>query len=227
MKKHVVILVLAMVTAAGAGRAAAQQPQKPAGEPAPADVIRAAGEQAKRQAEEDRKASNQVVPLEVDVVVTRSQGDKKISAQPYTLNVNATSASSGIAVNASPMTVVKIGRQVPLPNFAPPTGPDGKPIGVMTGGGPIVFKEVGTQIDCRAKATPDGRFEIQLGVQDTSVMPAGESGTHEIANLPVLKTFQATNNLVLRDGQSRQFVAATDPVSGQQVKVDVTVKVVK
>ena len=222
MKKHVVILALAVATAAGASHAFAQQP----------GPDRAAAEDAKRQAaDEDRKAAearvNQVVPLEVDVVVTRSQGDKKISAQSYTLNVNATSASSGFPVNQNPLTIVKIGSQVPLPNFAPPTGPDGKPLGPMSGGGPVVFREVGTQIDCRAKATPDGRFEIQLGVQDSSVMPPGESGTHETTNLPVLKSFQATNNLVLRDGPSRQFVAATDPVTGQQVKVEVTVKVAK
>lgn len=223
MKKHVVILAIGIVTAAGGGRVVAQQPAPRSA----ADT--AAVEEAKRQradAERNEARVDQVVPLEVDVVVTRSQGDKKISAQPYTLNVNATSASSGAPVQMSPLTIVKIGSQVPLPNFAPATGPDGKSLG-MTGGGPVVFREVGTQIDCRAKATPDGRFEIQLGVQDSSVMPPGESPTHETTGLPVLRSFQATNNLVLRDGQSRQFVAATDPVNGQQVKVDVTVKVVK
>ena len=223
MKKHVVIAAIAVVTAATASRAVAQQPA-----PRPAPTSAAVEEIKREQADQERKQAqvNQVVPLEVDIVVTRSQGDKKISTQPYTLNVNATSASSGTPLQMSPMTIVKIGTQVPVPNFAPAMGPDGKSLGT-TGGGPVVFREVGTQIDCRAKATPDGRFEIQLGVQDSSVMPPGESVTHETTNLPVLKSFQATNNLVLRDGQSRQFVAATDPVNGQQVKVEVTVKVVK
>jgi hypothetical protein len=37
----------------------------------------------------------------------------------------------------------------------------------------------------------------------------------------------AANNLVLRDGQTRQFTAATDRVTGEVVKVDVTLRVVK
>jgi hypothetical protein len=43
----------------------------------------------------------------------------------------------------------------------------------------------------------------------------------------VLRTFQTTNNLILRDGQIRQFAAATDPVNGQLVKIGVTLKVEK
>jgi hypothetical protein len=35
------------------------------------------------------------------------------------------------------------------------------------------------------------------------------------------------NTLVLRDGQSRQFTAATDRVSGAVVRIEVTLKVAK
>ncbi|HVZ24240.1 MAG TPA: hypothetical protein VG871_24375 [Vicinamibacterales bacterium] len=209
MKKHLAVVAIALVTALGADRVNAQQPApKPAPDFLAEEAARLAAEQAA------------VVPLEVTVVVSRYEGDKKVSSQPYVLNVNAT---PNRVVQQSPMTIVKIGSQVPVPNFAP-VGSDGKPV---VGGGPLVFKEIGTQIDCRARPLPDGRFELMLGVQETNVSPAGQSGTRETANVPVLRTFQTTNNLILRDGQSRQFAAATDPVNGQLVKIEVSVKVEK
>jgi hypothetical protein len=45
--------------------------------------------------------------------------------------------------------------------------------------------------------------------------------------MPVFRSFRSTNTLVLRDGQTRQFTAATDRVSGEVVRIDVTLNVVK
>jgi hypothetical protein len=220
VKKHLFSILLAVVIAgAGARHTFAQAPEQKAG------ADRAAAEEARqRAADQERRVLAAVTPLQVEVVVSRYQGDKKTGSQTYTMNVNATPSAR---VQGSPVTVVKIGSQVPLPNFAPPTGPDGKPLTPLTGGGPVVFKEIGTQIDCRARPLDDGRYELQVSVEETNVAPAGESGTRESINLPVLKTFQASNNLILRDGQTQQFVVATDRVTGEVVKVDVTMRVGK
>ena len=43
----------------------------------------------------------------------------------------------------------------------------------------------------------------------------------------MIRNFEAENTLVLRDGQTRQFTAAADRVTGEVVKVDVTLKVAK
>ena len=45
--------------------------------------------------------------------------------------------------------------------------------------------------------------------------------------LPVIRSFRASNNVVLKDGQTRQFTAAADRITGEVVKVDVTLKVAK
>ena len=46
--------------------------------------------------------------------------------------------------------------------------------------------------------------------------------------LPVISTFQGEQQrCVLRDGQTRQFTAAADRITGEVVKVDVTLKVAK
>ena len=45
--------------------------------------------------------------------------------------------------------------------------------------------------------------------------------------MPVFKSFKTRNRLLLRNGQTRQFTAATDRVSGETVRIEVTLTVVK
>ena len=57
-----------------------------------------------------------VVPLKVQIVITRFQGDKKVSSLPYTLSVVANDPrGTGSSL--------RMGAQVPI---APRTGPDSK-----------------------------------------------------------------------------------------------------
>jgi hypothetical protein len=44
---------------------------------------------------------------------------------------------------------------------------------------------------------------------------------------PTLRTFSATNTLILKDGQTAQFTAAADKTTGEVVRVDITMKVEK
>lgn len=43
----------------------------------------------------------------------------------------------------------------------------------------------------------------------------------------VMRSFRSASTLVLRDGQTRQFTAATDRVNGEVVRIEVTLRVVK
>lgn len=43
----------------------------------------------------------------------------------------------------------------------------------------------------------------------------------------VMRSYRSANTLVLRDGQTRQFTAATDRVNGEVIRSDVTLRVVK
>jgi hypothetical protein len=63
-----------------------------------------------------------------------------------------------------------------------------------------------------------------LGVQtelDRESIAAHRKGS------PTFRTFVVTNSAVLKDGQSTRFSSATDNVSGETVKVDVMLNVVK
>jgi hypothetical protein len=188
-------------------------------------------EQAAKRAEEARlerefaEKRDRIVPLDIEIVISRYQGDKKVSSLPYALTVNATSPW-GPQLNSAPLTQLRMGGQVPLPTMAPALGPDGKPVSGITGGGPVQYKEVGTDIDARGRwlESPAGSFEIWISVQEDAVAtPQGASAT----SLPVIRTFRAANNLVLRDGQTRQFTAGADRITGEVVKVDVSLKVAK
>ena len=183
-------------------------------------------EEARKKAEaadlERIAKANDVVPVDVEIVISRFQGDKKTSSLPYTLTVNAKDVSE----NFRPLTQLRMGGRVPLPTFQAPLGPDGKSPTGMVGGGPVSYEEVGTNIDARARPMGDGRFELTIMVSDTAVA-ASQAPPSGGAALPVIRTFRSSNNLVLRDGQTRQFTAAADRITGEVVKVDVTLKVAK
>jgi len=186
-------------------------------------------EEAQRRAVEAARADlekmNTVVPLDLDVVISRYQGDKKtpVSSLPYALTVNAKYVSD---VDNAPTTSLRMGGEVPLPTMS--FSVDGKPIPGVPTGGPIMYKAVGTNIDARGRILDGGRFEIWVSVQDDAIATPQSVGAGSAANgLPVIRSFRASNNVVLRDGQSRQFTAASDRITGEIVKVDVSLKVAK
>jgi len=167
-----------------------------------------------------------IVPLQLDLVIARYTGekaDKKVSSVPYSLSVNATDGPSQFR----PVTRLRMGGRVPISTFAPPTDQNGKPIGAVAGG-PVQYQDVGTNIDSRAGILPDGLFDVAITIEENSLAQNTQlAGAQGIPTLPVIRSMTAANNLVLRDGQTRQFTAAADRVTGEVVKVDVTLRVVK
>ena len=92
-------------------------------------------------------------------------------------------------------------------------------------GGPVQYKNIGTQIDAAARPLDDGRFELFISVQDTALAPPPANAPP--GALPALRTFESQNTIVLRDGQTRPFTAAADRITGEVVRVDVTLRVAK
>lgn len=152
-----------------------------------------------------------LVPLRVQVVVSRQAGEKKISNLPYTLWVTA---------NDKTMTSVRMGVQVPVTQtlFG---GKDGAPQSSYT------YKDVGTNIDCRATALGDGRFTLEIRLSDSSLGMDPKESAASTPSRPVFRNFSSSFNILLRDGQTAQYASATDPVTGESLKVDVTLTVLK
>jgi hypothetical protein len=45
--------------------------------------------------------------------------------------------------------------------------------------------------------------------------------------MPLVQSFRGSFSSVLRDGQSAEYLAATDPVSGEVLEVEVVLRVMK
>ena len=161
-----------------------------------------------------KEAKAPVVPLKVQVVISRYQGEKKISSMPYALTLNAGNRST-----------LRMGTQVPVMMVSPAPAQvvDGKTIPQV---GPIQYQDVGTNIDCFTTALDDGRFLLNITIDDSSVYPDEQAPGGAKGN-PSFRSFRASNSMVLKNGETGQFTTATDKVSGEIVKVDVTLTVMK
>jgi hypothetical protein len=157
----------------------------------------------------------------LQIVISRWRGEKRVSSMPYVVSVK-TANNTGLPAESARL---RVGAQVPVPTTA---ASDGK-----TAQNAFIFKEIGTSIDVSATPRDDGRYELNLSIVETSLYgessesprPAGPAlvpGTP-----PILRSYQSTNFVILRDGQSSQFTAATDPLTGDVIRVEVTMKMAK
>ena len=87
---------------------------------------------------------------------------------------------------------------------------------------------LGTVISAAAVTADAGQFEVELQIDESSL------GTNTIdgrgsppTEMPVFKSFKARNRILLRPGVMRQFTAATDRISGETVRIEVTLTIVK
>ena len=144
------------------------------------------------------------VPLRVQVLVTRQQGDKKISSRPYHLFFYSGNASS-----------VFVGNQVPL-RFSDK--------GVQN----ILFKDVGTKLRCGADPADGNRYEVSLKYEDSflSAAPVSKVQGGE-DDLPVWRMLSGEIRAFMRDGETMQITSAVDPVTGDVVKAEMTLAVLK
>lgn len=157
-----------------------------------------------------------VTPLRVQVIFAEYDGEKKISSLPYTLLVNSD--------DKGPQAAVRMGLRVPV---------------VVSGGSSSANKQfqymdVGTNLDGRADRMEDGRFNLRLNVEKSSLYtpattekPDTLAGSEIPPGEPIVQQFRSQVNLLIRDGQTIQSTVASDPVTGHVLKVDVTLNVIK
>ena len=148
------------------------------------------------------------VTLRVRFVLSKYQGEKKLSSMPYDLSVNA----------AGNQTQLRIGGDVPYRVTKPA---DNKTDVAFN------FRTVGTSIDCTASAFDGGVFRLAISVSDDSVAYVDDKDPASLSGVPRFRTFRVSNTLLLRDGQTSQMTTATDPITGEVMRIDVTLNVLK
>jgi hypothetical protein len=158
--------------------------------------------------------------LRVQLVISRFQGERKLASLPYTLLVTTGGARARM----------RMGVDTPIPVTSTSDG------GKQTTS--IQYRNVGTNIDCAAWDRGDGRYQLSIGVENSSALalekgpsgavnPGGPLVDANPTGIPLFRRFDANLDPWLRDGQTVQTVASTDPVTGEVVKIDVTMNVVK
>lgn len=156
------------------------------------------------------KPAANATPLKVQVVIARYQGEKKISSMPYMLTLRGNDHANlrmGTKIPVAMLAMTNAGKEVSAP-------------------GPIQYQDVGTNIDCMSAALDDGRYSIVISLEDSSIYPDDAPAASARGN-PTFRSFRASNAMVLKSGETGQFTTATDKVTGETVKVDVTLTVLK
>jgi len=159
--------------------------------------------------------------LRAQIVIARYQGERKVASVPYTVLLTADEQK----------TLLRMGVEVPIAVLSYAKTDDGKSSPSTS----FQYRNVGTNIDCWAsERSSDGIYLLRLNVESSSVYTAAENRTAgglseggNVPDRPLFRTFNVSLHPVLRDSQSIQAVASTDPVTGEVVKIDVTLNVVK
>ena len=157
---------------------------------------------------QQQPAAPPLVPVKVDVILSRFQGEKKVSSIPYALTVNADESASKL----------RMGVQVPITTQS-------------KDGISVQYRDVGNNIDCNARTADEGRFRLGCTFEQSSLYSTeaerkvGGDGPPQY--MPMIRNFRSEASLTLRDGQTVQHTLATDPVSGEVIKIEVTLNVVR
>jgi hypothetical protein len=155
-------------------------------------------------------------PLKVQLTLTRFLGEKKISSVPYML---------GVLTNHQ-KTSLRMGVQVPIVQTVFAGKSD-----AYTPQTSFSYRDVGTNIDCQAHEAGNGLYTLVITVEDSAIQLDRSPDTPEdkkvLRDIPAFRSFRASFAMVLRDGQTMQYASATDPVSGEVMRIDVTLSLAK
>jgi hypothetical protein len=151
-----------------------------------------------------------IIPLKLQFVISKYQGDKKISSVPYLLSVNIGGPRAGLRMGAQvPYATTQVSDGVKTPSYS--------------------YRDVGVGIDVSNQMLLEsGLYKLDVVIEDTSISSSNQvQGAPSISAVPVFRTFRANNSVTLREGQPTQLTTAADPISGDVMRVDVTLTVVK
>jgi Bacterial type II and III secretion system protein len=174
-------------------------------------------------AEKPRQATtpnpNNQVPLNVQFVLSRYHGEKKVGSTPYMLGV----------LSNGQKTSLRVGTQVPVVMTMFGSKSEGIPATIPQQS--YSYRDVGTNIDCQVQSVGNGLFSLAVTVEDSSIQadrsPNAAEQKQVLRDVPSFRSFRASFGLILRDGQTMQYASATDPVTGEVMKIDVTLTVAK
>jgi hypothetical protein len=166
-----------------------------------------------RSAEQGLQASQAALRLTVTIV--RVNAKKEIANLPFMLMVLPNMTLNG---PDGDRVSVQNGSELPIPSTTM-AGPNSVPS--------YQYRSVGTSVSAAARNAGDGVYNIVLNVTDSQVLSDMPETSFGGLKLPRFQSFTSSSRLLLRDGQTVQFTAATDKVSNDIIRLDVTMNVIK
>jgi hypothetical protein len=161
-------------------------------------------------------------PVKLQIVLSEYDGTKKIVNLPYTMPLIVAAKPSGA------YSTLRIGVKVPV------TTGDSK-----TGGTQVQYLDVGTSIDARVAHADDGKYQVDLKVERSSLYVTARGQDGKVAEKewsggdappttdPIVRQSRGDVAMFLREGQPAEGTVATDPLTGHVFKVEVTLSIVK
>jgi hypothetical protein len=137
--------------------------------------------------------------LRVEFQETRLRGESTTATRATTLALHADAEGASVSVGSQvPISVA--GREATT----------------------TLIKSVGVNGRAKVETLPDGRYRLDAHFEESSVLaPGGEASTS--GDNPILVVVRGESKLVLREGETVPFASAVDPVTGEVVRVDLTV----
>lgn len=87
-----------------------------------------------------------------------------------------------------------------------------------------LFKNAGMTAEVTAATLADGRYRLDARFEESSVLTSGEdSSAPAPGENPILKIVRGKSQVTLREGETVPLASAVDPVTGELVRVDLTV----
>jgi Flp pilus assembly secretin CpaC len=157
-----------------------------------------------------KPATRAFIPLRVLVTILRYQGDKKISSVPYSIPLTIGGQRVVFNIGASvPYPTTREVDKVSTPSYS--------------------YRNVGVSITLFNQLVVEpGLYKLDVDVSDSSLATSAQiQETPAIRGVPIFRSFSAHGTLLLRDGQTTQLTTAGDPITGETMRVDVTLSVVK
>ncbi len=177
-------------------------------------VVMLAATPALAQDRGGEKPAPVVTPLKVTVVLTRQPAGKPATAAeklPFEMWVNTGSRAT-----------VRMSADVPVPSPAIQQDQESNKVTPVNS---YTYRSVGTNLTVDAAEAGDGRYRIELTLDDSQVMP--------LANMPPsvpragTQGYRATTGVLLRDGQTVQHSLGTNSVTGDTITISITAAVIK
>lgn len=160
------------------------------------------------------KPDKPAVPVKVQLVFSEYDGGKKVASMPYSFVVITDEKVGGYY-----STSLRNGVRIPVQAEAKEEK--------------STYIDVGANVDCGIKTTEDGRYHLYMIFERSALYPHDGTAAEKpqiptnSGMPPVVRQFKASENMILKDGQTFEAVASTDPLNGHTMRIAVTINVVK